>query len=479
MVALAFALLLLRIGGMSLWIDEEFTLRNVGQSTLSAVIQAVAETERRPPLSFLLFHGWFRLFPVSEWAWRWLPAAWTTLAVAASIALAGRVRRGSGVVAAPLLALSPFLLLYGPMLRAYSLTLLLGLLLTLALLRERARSYAALAIVGLWTDYVIWPLLAAHALWRLWPGRAGNPTGRRAWWAAFGLAGASALPLLRAALDQSGRDLIASDLATSPLGVLLKLLYPAYAYLMGETLFPWSPLAWLGLAGGALALVGLRRPTRPTLLLLLSIVVPVVGIVALLTLVATDLPFVNVPSRASVAAPLVLVGLAVGLTRLPRRVAAFAFVALLAANVASLANLFTDDAYINPIYAVPAREIAAHIEAAALPGAVVIADTDTVLHRYLTEPPPYTTDDPTALDALRAAPSEVWLLTFGRDRTRSLEPDAPVRQTLEAMGWQPIETHQYVLQDPLYRRLKTRLFGRDAYAAKATLQRWRTNEIQN
>jgi hypothetical protein len=474
MLLLGFALLLLRARGMSLWIDEDFTVRNAGQPTLAAVVGAVEATERRPPLSFILFHIWFALFPGLEWAWRWLPAAWTVLAIAASVPLAERVRRGSGVVAATLLALSPFLLLYGPMLRAYSLTLLLGLLLTLVVLRERPRSYAALAVVGVWTDYVIWPLVAAHALWRLWPGAARE--GKRHWWAAFMVVGASALPLLGAVLEQSGRDMIASDMATSPLGVLLKLGYPAYAYLLGETLFPWSPLAWPGMLGGAVALLGLWRPTRAVSLLVLSALLPLLGIVALLTLVATDLPFVNVPSRAIVAAPLVLAGLAAGLTRLPRRAALPALALLLVASTASVANLFMGEGYINPIYAVPAREIAMRIEEEAAPGAVVIADSDTLLSRYLVEPRPLATDDRAALEAIRAAPAEVWLLTFGRDRTRVLDPDAEVRQVLEAAGWRLVEQHQYVLQDPFYRRLKTRLFGREAYEAKATLERWQAEE---
>jgi hypothetical protein len=188
------------------------------------------------------------------------------------------------------------------------------------------------------------------------------------------------------------------------------------------------------------------------------------------------LPFVNVPSRAIVAAPLVLVGLAAGLTRPPRRAALPALALLMVGSAASVANLFTGESYINPIYAVPAREIAMRIEEEAAPGAVVIADSDTLLSRYLVEPRPLATDDPAALDAIRADAAEVWLLTFGRDRTRVLDPDAEVRQALEAEGWRQVEQHQYVLQDPFYRRLKTRLFGREAYEAKATLERWQQEE---
>lgn len=472
---LAWGLLLAHIPTMSLWIDEAFTLRNAGQPTLGAVIAQTAATERRPPLSFLLFHGWFTAFPTDEFAWRWLPAAWALLAVAAGSALAARVAPQSAARAALLLAASPFLQLYGPMLRAYSLTLLLGLLLTLLVLRRQPRAYLALAIVGIWIDYVIWALIAAHAIWLLWPG-ARRAT--RGWLVVLALGGAAALPLLADVLAQSGRDLIAADLATSPLGVALKLAYPLYASLLGETLFPWSPWAWLGLGGAGLAFAGLLRRTRPALpggtlgLLALSAALPLLAIVALLTLVATDLPFVNVPSRAIVAPPLLLLLVAVGLGRQPPRLAALALTALLVADGAALVNLLRGADFINPIYAVPTRAIAAQIAASAQPGAAVVADRDTVLDLYLTALPVVTTDDPAATAALIPPPPELWLLTFGRDRTRQLAPDAPVRAALAAAGWQQRDRWPFVTQNPTYRRLKQRLFGRDAYDAKATLERW-------
>ncbi|MBA3532448.1 MAG: hypothetical protein H0T73_11045, partial [Ardenticatenales bacterium] len=88
LLGVLFGLLMARMGSMSLWIDEDFTLRNAGQPTLAAVMTQSAMTERRPPLSFWLFHLWGRLVGPQEWGWRWLSSAWLLLAVAAAARLA-------------------------------------------------------------------------------------------------------------------------------------------------------------------------------------------------------------------------------------------------------------------------------------------------------------------------------------------------------------------------------------------------------
>jgi hypothetical protein len=472
LLGVLFALLLARMERMSLWIDEDFTLRNAGQPTVATVIGQTAATERRPPLSFLLFHGWGRLVGVQEWAWRWLASAWLVLAVAASARLAERVHSGSGLLAALLSTLSPFLLLYGPMIRAYSLTLLLGVALTLLLVEHRPRGYLLLGALAVWTDYVLWALVATHALYTILARKSLAPRILRLWAVGYGAIALSALPLLLSAVEQSGRAAIASDLATTPVGVALKLGYPWYAYLLGETLFPWSPWAWLGLLSAGAAALALWRPTRLLLLLFASALGPLLAIVALLTLVATDLPFVNVPSRAIVAAPLLLVLVAIGFTRLRGRIRQLALAGFLMALSASLLNLYRGESYINPIYAVPAREIAALVEREASPGSLIVADYDTLLHRYLVTRPVLETDDPATLAQLTESVPEVWLLTFGRDRTRVLEMDSALRERLTTEGWQPVATWTFVEQEATYRQLKRRLFGREPYRAKATLERW-------
>lgn len=464
-----------RIGGMSLWVDELFTLRNAGQPSPAAVIATTALTERRPPLSFLVFHAWMTFFPNVEFAWRWLPAAFAVLAVAAAVPLAERVQPGSGPLAALLLAVSPFLLLYGPMLRAYSLTLLLGLLMTLLVLRRRPVAYALMAIAGIWTDYVLWPLAAAHALWQLlWQRGTMRAAEQRAWWIAFVAIAMTALPVVATALDQRRQVLAAADLAGTPLGIALTLIYTPYAYFLGETLFPWTPWAWLGLAGAASALVGLRGLTRPAFpLVILSAALPVLAIILLLTLIATDLPFVNVPSRAIVAAPVVAILLAAGLRRLPPRLGRLALGAVLVANTVALVNLYTDQRYINPIYAVPTREVAATILTRAMPGALVLAEEDTVLPFYLARRPggpPVLA--PGAVEALPGAPPEIWLFSFGRDRTRVLEGEPRARAWLVANGYALVAAADYAPTDPTYAALKSRLLGREGYAAKATLEQW-------
>ncbi len=65
-------------------------------------------------------------------------------------------------------------------------------------------------------------------------------------------------------------------------------------------------------------------------------------------------------------------------------------------------------------------------------------------------------------------PTRVWLLTFGRDRTRDVVPQELInwlqqnyRLTLE---------QGYVKQDPVYRQVKEHLLHRPAYEYKLTVQ---------
>jgi hypothetical protein len=72
---------------------------------------------------------------------------------------------------------------------------------------------------------------------------------------------------------------------------------------------------------------------------------------------------------------------------------------------------------------------------------------------------------------LAAHPSAaVWQVSLGRDRTRTEVPARLSEALQEARRL--CATTGFAEQDPIYRQLKTRLIGREAYPYRVTLQKF-------
>ena len=169
---------------------------------------------------------------------------------------------------------------------------------------------------------------------------------------------------------------------------------------------------------------------------------------------------------------------ALGIVELPTRIRLLAMTLLLIANLAALGNLFSREQYHNPIFAVPLREIAATIRSESLPGDVLLADVDIGFQYYWQAQPPSGTqffrseDWPAPQDAVQAAqPPRVWLITFGRDRTRVGDHSDEIRAWLTPRYAQRVE-RMYVPIDPFYKVIKQWLLGRETYDAKLVVQRY-------
>jgi hypothetical protein len=63
----------------------------------------------------------------------------------------------------------------------------------------------------------------------------------------------------------------------------------------------------------------------------------------------------------------------------------------------------------------------------------------------------------------------VWLLTFGRDRSRESDHTAEL-EALLAPRYQFVTERDYAPVDAIYRALKTKLLGRDAYGSKLVVR---------
>ena len=122
---------LLNLSHQSLWLDEVDTV-----NTVHRVIPSLTMSGTTPPLYYIVMSWWMRLVPETEAMVR-LPSVFFGIVSVALLFVLGRRLLGSraGLIAALLMAVSPFHIHYSQEARAYSLMLLLTLLSWLALVR--------------------------------------------------------------------------------------------------------------------------------------------------------------------------------------------------------------------------------------------------------------------------------------------------------------------------------------------------------
>ena len=143
--------------GQSPFGDELFLFAIVHDHSLGQVLSIVHDTEKTPPLGFLL--SWLFAHGDDADVLVRIPSLLASVAtVPLAYALGVRtVGRGAGVFAAAWLAIAPFQIFYGSESRSYALAAALALLSTLALL-------AAVRRPGLWL-WVLYALAATAAIY--------------------------------------------------------------------------------------------------------------------------------------------------------------------------------------------------------------------------------------------------------------------------------------------------------------------------
>ncbi len=180
LVVVGTALRLYRLSAESVWLDEAFSITIASGS----VAHLIAETARdvHPPLYYLLLHPWVHAFGTSEWTGRLLSVVFGVGLIAAIADLARLLaNRRTALIAAALVACSPFLIRYAQEARMYALLVLLGTTATAAFVRLARRAarpeatfglreaagiavYTALATATVYTHVYGFFALAAHAV---------------------------------------------------------------------------------------------------------------------------------------------------------------------------------------------------------------------------------------------------------------------------------------------------------------------------
>lgn len=473
LILVATAIWTVRLTSSSFWIDEQIAAEIAASDGADDVWRQVLQRERRPPGYHLLLYATRLALGDSDYGLRFPSLASGILAMCVTARLTRELSgRRAMQVAVALIVTSPFLALYVPMVRYYSLVWLLTASAWLLLRRwahgsvPAAYGYAACMATLCYTDPAIIPVATGHALY-IW-ARHRHITRR---WGLL-IAGIALLfvPWLRNVLIQSQRDLIRSDLSQGAVGMALRLAAPLYVWTVGEATFPWEPAAWLGLlAGLALSLAMLHR--RDVLKGAgLSVVIPLGFTAILVGAIAPDITFLNVASRSLYAAPALYACWGTLIGSRPTLGRRLALAAILTSNVIGMAHALSATHLLNPIYAVPAREIALTVAKEAEPGDLFLAPADSVVERYWPDNAAVPLLESRSAEARTAAAQvegRVWLLTLGRDRTRA-RAALDVIKTLEARC-RVVRQEGYAPIDPTYQRVREIALRHPSYSFKATL----------
>lgn len=482
-ILLGWCLLSWQLGEHNLWNDEYATSYMI-QGSPQQVINNAAN-DFHPPLYYLLVHFWTEIAGTSDFSLRW-PSIAASLLCLPLLAVITRRLVDSQVAlwSVFFLSLAPAAIEFGRMARYYSLAMALGLLSTLLLvsaLKSDKRihwfGYAVSALGLLYTFYPSGILLLGQALAFVWPQRRRGHA--RNWFITIVLVSLAFAPwFLSVTASQSAKMTsgLNADLSRSLAGVVLGVISTGYTFSVGETIFPWFPVAWIGLLIVAgLLISGLTRSFRLTLPLAGLSLVSVTFISLVTTYIAVGTPFLEVPARSLFVLPFFVWLLAIGLGPLKsaRRFWLVVSLLLLVWTV-SIFNIFTRQQYLNPIYITPAKDAAEYIRAQAGPDDLVISEGDSVFSRYFPTGAGFPRQfDTQQIDQIQAALDSqpiqhVWLVTLGRDRTRN--DDAVRLSDMLLLDRRLCATSGFVEQDPIYRQIKARLIGRDAYQYRLTVQ---------
>jgi uncharacterized membrane protein len=453
------------------WEDESWTV-NTAQQPLDVILRT--DLQVHPPLHYLLSAGWFQFAGRSELALRWFAIGCAALTLALGYRLAWRWFGRRGAIAfAFLLAVWPLYLTYAHQARYYSWATLLCmacLFFTDTFIRRRqARwliGYAVCGIAALYTVYASVAVLAGCSLW-VGMGLRGWPSRRRAivlWLAANALIALAFVPWLSTfsfALQQNiavpGAGGFLREAATR--GALL-----AYAFMVGETISPLNPLAWLGaIVVLVILLVPMiqRRVCAQGWRLLALFAFIFAASVAIAAASRNNPSPQNITNRSLLFLPLFVMGVGYCLSRWRAPAAHVLSLALVAVITVALFNLFTLREFMRPLLTVPWNRIMQTVQASGDGRVLLCNEADYACFYYgqvYGLQPVMFTEWP---QVSARNPAEVWWVNSNLS-TRATGSTEAIFNALSA-AYGPPATQHYAPQDPSIRAFKMRFAGSDAY----------------
>ena len=486
-VWLGFGLLLWNLDARGLWLDEIIYVELERQGPASIVNGLMQEfTDHHPPAYHFIAHFWLTLAGESDFAARMLSVFFGVMCLPLLYQIGRIVRHPRlGKLAALLLAMAPLAIMFTRIARYYALTTMLGLLTTLLFLRlGRERRIRAAYIVAsallAYTDYLGLSLLVGQGYLALFANKRRKGFFWR-WMAGEIIAALLFVPWFFVFIRQasSAATWSAADLAFSPVGYLLKVAYPLYAFSVGTTLFPWDPIAFVGgivLGGlailGVLALARQRGPWGSNAHVIVAfIMIPFVIVFLVVSFVTPLVPFIAIPDHMIFAVPFFCLLLAAGWERLPHRWLRIVASAIVVVTYgAAYANYLAGADFHNPVYAVPIADAVELVIANSEPGDVIVSKRDTgfAYHHAKREAalPYYEIDHEIFALIDDVQPARMWVISFGRDRTLGGDLTPEFIEAALAQGYTEIMHQGYVEQNATYRMVKEKLLNRPAYRYK-------------
>ena len=406
------ASVLIGLGASSLFVDEVYSWQ-AAHLPLGEIHAKVLADEVAPDTYYLGLHGWIRVFGDDEWIMR-LPSALAAIALVGAVWwLAAAVDRRAAPTAAVLCALSPLVLQYGQQVRSYVFAMLVVTLAVGSAVRcaqaagTRRRPYfwatLALCVAAFWINYTAGAVCFPILLWLL-VTRDVVPARERFF--GVGVAAAICAALLPQAMHQlrlhpAGLEGFA--------GMTFRNLSNAVGAPFDGRIFAGGlPQAIAALACAVALVVVIARPggrwpgARGVALLG---ALPIVALI-IRTLAGAD---VLISRYVAVAAPLVIVAVALWATRLPK-VLQFAVVGLLA----GIALVGSIRSHLPEGHDSDVRAVSAYVAEHASPGeAIVVSDVVglTVFSYYLPRELPPGFPAYSAHDTRVKTTPGIWLVT--------------------------------------------------------------------
>ena len=463
----------------SFWEDEMHTA-TVAENTAPQILAKYSK-DVHPPLQYLLYSFWGRVFGYQETGLRLLSIGLICLVFFLTYQLSLLLFDfRTGAIALVLLAFSAFFLTYGINVRYYALSAVLTLLALFVTVRYFSSKnllyllgYVLAGVALVYTVYTGFFVLLFCFLWGVglwWRGGRQKLPGVLWLLSQFAIILAF-LPWVPFMLGAGNRHFQLPALGPGLVfDVLKRLVYLLYAYTLGVTISPLHWVAWIGLVVFAILAVRIVLEFRrlPGNWWALFACFGLLTGLAILISILTIYPVSNlqsIPYHIFYVYPIFVMLLAYVIGRMKQATALALIAIILVIGLFGMYNYFTGRQFLTPILNVPWKEIVAEIQAERTPDAAVICDGKDASCFYYLNRIEMKAYRPKAWQQLKEENhSQVWWI---QTNLGELAYDEQAEQSVLddlARLYQTSQVANYAPNDPSIRTLKTKFMHQKDYA---------------
>ena len=461
----------------SFWGDEAKTAMRI-QSGFETIEETTPADHQ--PLFIFLMSRWGRIFGYSEMGLRSLAILCATLTLILTYTL-GRDLYGekAALIGVAVLSFSPLFLLHAHSARYYSMMTALAVLVALAIYRYQdmrqpwyllVYAFAGATMLYLVFNSVIF--IAGCNVWWLIQylrDRKRSLADLAFWVLAQALILALYLPGTGRFSTFTENYFQLPELSSWLLDYVKRLAYSAYIFAIGGTLSPLKPLAWVGIEVviviAVFAVITVWKRKLSWMPVFFASWITVLAVMATFFSEWHNQIWQNIAHWFLYVLPFLALWIGIGLAQMKFRIMAFMGSLLLFVYAVGIYNFFTNQQFIQPVYAVPWRLIFNTLHENAKPNAMVICTGVETSCWYYAELYGYPTALPWEIEGKGGKqPSEVWWVHSNVGGIR-YEQQAIDQKFLKLAGeLYPItDISHYVQHEASIRWLKTRLMGHTDY----------------